>query len=230
MDEGRIVRAVHGAQKEIAPDPPGEIELSAAFSARTLEERIEQFSRFRDGEGWLDVIMRRILLRSMVRHMGMGVSIAPQVWLKHPETLEIGDGVFLGTGVQIQGRFDGTCTIGDGTWIGPGAFLDARALSIGRMVGWGPGAKVLGSEHLGDDLSKPVIATDLRIRAVRVGDGADIGMNAIILPGVEIGRGAIVGAGAVVRDDVPELAVVAGVPARILRFRDGRQTEGWEKP
>jgi acetyltransferase-like isoleucine patch superfamily enzyme len=53
-----------------------------------------------------------------------------------------------------------------------------------------------------------------------IGYGADIGMDASILPGVRIGRQAIVGAGAVVTQDVPDYAVVAGVPARILYSRE----------
>jgi acetyltransferase-like isoleucine patch superfamily enzyme len=63
----------------------------------------------------------------------------------------------------------------------------------------------------------------LVIKPVFVGLGADIGMNASILPGVRIGANSIVGAGAVVTQDVPEFAIVAGVPARILRSRREEQ-------
>src|SRR5690606_13912745 len=86
-------------------------------------------------------------------------------------------------------------------------------------VGWGPGARVLGSQHTGLPADLPIISTDLDIKPVRVGDWADIGTNAILLPGVTIGKGAIVGAGAVVVEDVPPFAIVAGVPARFLRWR-----------
>ena len=55
------------------------------------------------------------------------------------------------------------------------------------------------------------------IKPVTVGFGADIGMNASILPGVHIGAHSIVGAGAVVTHDVPDYAIVAGVPARVIR-------------
>jgi acetyltransferase-like isoleucine patch superfamily enzyme len=60
----------------------------------------------------------------------------------------------------------------------------------------------------------------LVIKPVFVGLGADIGMNASILPGVRIGANSIVGAGAVVTQDVPEFAIVAGVPAKFLRSRN----------
>ncbi len=65
----------------------------------------------------------------------------------------------------------------------------------------------------------PIIRTDLVIKPVRIGAWADIGVNAVILPGVTIGKGAIIGAGAVVNKDVPDFAVVAGVPAKFLRWR-----------
>jgi acetyltransferase-like isoleucine patch superfamily enzyme len=67
------------------------------------------------------------------------------------------------------------------------------------------------------------LSTDLEIRPVRVGAGADVGVNAVILPGVIIGAGAMIGAGAVVTEDVPAFAVAAGVPARVLRYRTDQQ-------
>ena len=136
-----------------------------------------------------------------------------------PETFEVGDRVFVGEQAIIQGRFDGRCVIGNGVWIGPQSYFDARDLIIGDYVGWGPGAKVLGSEHTGLPSDVPLIRTDLIIAPVRIGEWADIGMNAIILPGITIGRGAIVGAGAVVTRDVPDFAKVAGVPAKIMGQR-----------
>jgi acetyltransferase-like isoleucine patch superfamily enzyme len=149
------------------------------------------------------------------------------VVFKHVETMEFGEHVFIGAQAMIQGRFDGTCKIGSHVWIGPQAYFDARGLILEDYVGWGPGAKVLGSSHTGVPVEEPIIRTDLVIKPVRVGYGADIGMNASLLPGVEIGAHAIVGAGAVVTQDVPEYAIVAGVPARVIR--DRRDTPGETK-
>ena len=121
---------------------------------------------------------------------------------------------------MIQGRFDGTCRIGNHVWIGPHSYFDARNLVLEDYVGWGPGAKVLGSAHTGDPIDLPIIMTALKIQPVVVGYGADIGTNATLLPGVRVGAHSIVGAGAVVTGDVPDYAIVAGVPARIIRYRD----------
>ena len=144
---------------------------------------------------------------------------------KHIETFEIGEGVFIGAQANIQGRFDGKCRIGPGSWIGPQAFLDARDLVIGEHVGWGPGAKLLGSAHVAEPIDRPIIETDLEVRPVVIGDWADIGTNAVILPGVTIGKGAIVGAGAVVTEDVAPFSVVAGVPARLIRWRSEQDAQ-----
>jgi acetyltransferase-like isoleucine patch superfamily enzyme len=141
------------------------------------------------------------------------------VVFKHPETMEFGDCVFIGAQAMIQGRFDGSCRIGNHVWIGPQAYFDARQLILEDYVGWGPGARVLGSEHTGTPIGDPIITTGLVIKPVIVETGADIGMNASILPGVRVGAHAIVGAGAVVTHDVPPYAIVAGVPARVLRSR-----------
>jgi len=147
------------------------------------------------------------------------LQVGPGVVFKHVETMEFGDAVFIGAQAMIQGRYDGSCKIGSHVWIGPQAYFDARALELGDYVGWGPGAKLLGSTHTGEPVDLPIIATSLVIKPVVIGYGADVGMNASILPGVHIGANAIVGAGAVVTQDVPEFAIVAGVPAKFLRSR-----------
>jgi len=120
---------------------------------------------------------------------------------------------------MIQGRFDGICKIGSHVWIGPQAYFDARNLVLEDYVGWGPGARVLGSVHTGAPAGEPIISTDIVIKPVRVGFGADIGMNASLLPGVCVGAHSIIGAGAVVTHDIPDFAIAAGVPARVIRDR-----------
>lgn len=217
--------AVHG-QRVVAPDPPFEVGLTAHLRETTsVEVRLGLYGRFVDGETAFDAMMRRVLWRALVRQAGHGLCVERGVRFRHPETFEIGDGVFIGEQSMIQGRINGTCEIGHHVWIGPHSFLDARHLALGEYVGWGPGAKVLGSTHTGEPTNVPIIQTDLDIQPVRVEAWADIGVNAVLLPGVTIGRSAMVGAGAVVTADVPPFAVVAGVPARLLRYRDGSQRE-----
>src|SRR4051812_45160185 len=215
----RQVAATFGL-RETREDPAWEGDFSAWLkSARTREQLVEMFGQFRSGESAFDSLMRRVIMRSLCKSVGSDLQVASSVVLKHPETMEFGDSVFIGSQTMIQGRFDGNCRIGNHVWIGPQAYFDARDIVLEDYVGWGPGAKVLGSSHTGIPIEEPIIKTDLVIDPVIVGFGADIGMNASILPGVHIGAHSIVGAGAVVTRDVPEYAIVAGVPARMIRDR-----------
>ncbi len=224
--ELRKVEATFG-RKETRPDPAWEKGFAAALREKnSREELMSMFGRFRPGESSFDYLMRRVLMNALCKSVGHDLQVGPDVVLKHPETMEIGDSVFIGAQAMIQGRFDGTCRIGNHVWIGPQAYFDARNLVLEDYVGWGPGAKVLGSEHTGEPVDVPIIATPLNIKPVRVGFGADIGTNATILPGVSVGANAIVGAGAVVNADVPDYAVAAGVPARVLRVREKASAKG----
>jgi acetyltransferase-like isoleucine patch superfamily enzyme len=196
--------------------------LSAYLRDRyNLDGLVELYGRFVAGDAGLDPMMRRAIWRAAAQSFGHGVTIGSHVGFKHIETLRIGNGVFFGANAYIQGRYDGSCVFGDRVWVGPHCYFDARNLVVGDDVGWGPGSKVLGATHTGLPAGVPIIRTELVIKPVRVESGADIGMGAIVLPGVTIGRGSIVGAGAVVTEDVPSFAIVAGVPARFLRWRDG---------
>jgi acetyltransferase-like isoleucine patch superfamily enzyme len=215
----RTVGAVHG-RREIVPDPPFERELAETMRCRYEPATLlEMYGRVVNGEGEFDAMMRRAIWRALARRFGDGVRIGRGAICKHPETFEIGSNVFIGEQAYLQGRYDGRCVIGDHVWIGPQSYFDARDLVIGESVGWGPGARVLGSTHTGEPATVPIIQTDLTIKPVRIGDWSDIGVNAVVLPGVSIGKGAIVGAGAVVAEDVDPFTVVAGVPARRLRTR-----------
>ena len=218
--EDRTVEAVHG-RRAVVPDPPFERELADSMRSRYEPRKLlELYGRFAYGEGEFDAIMRRAVWRALARRFGDGVQIGRGVLCRHPETFEIGSNVFIGDQAVLQGRFDGRCVIGDHVWIGPQSYFDARDLVIEESVGWGPGAKVLGSTHSGVPTTVPIIQTDLTIRPVRIGAWSDIGVNAVVLPGVTVGKGAIVGAGAVLTEDVEPFTIVAGVPARLIRRRE----------
>ena len=226
-----IVTAYH-SRKEIAADPEFEVKLSLSLKNQYGREGlIELYARFADGEGYVDTLMRRAIWRAAAHSFGSGIHIGSGTGFKHIETFEVGDGVFIGSQSYIQGRIGGKFSVGRKTWIGPQSYFDARDLVIGDHVGWGPGAKILGSAHVGLPIDIPIIQTDLDIKRVTIGPWADIGVNAVILPGVTIGKGSQVGAGAVVTADVPPFAVVAGVPAAFIKWRKGYEEKkhGTEK-
>lgn len=106
-------------------------------------------------------------------------------------------------------------TIGEDTIIGDHAFLDGRApLKIGNHVAIASQVLIYNSEH--DIQSEDFQA---REEPVEIGDYVFIGARVTILPGVKIGRGAVVASGAVVTKDVSEFTIVGGVPAHVIGER-----------
>jgi acetyltransferase-like isoleucine patch superfamily enzyme len=215
----QISPAVH-ATRPIQQDPAFEIGLAAHLKAMSPEDIADLYGRFLAGTSAFDGMMRRVVWRALSRSFGDGVVISVNAMFRHLETISIGSGVFIGEGAMLQGHALGEAVIEDRAWIGPQAYLDARDLVVERSAAIAPGAKVLCSEHTGLPVALPVNATDNRVAKVRIGAGADIGIGAIVLPGCTVGEGAIVGAGAVVTVDVPPRAIVAGVPAQLLRMRE----------
>jgi acetyltransferase-like isoleucine patch superfamily enzyme len=138
----------------------------------------------------------------------------------HPETISLGSNVYVGHNAILKGYHRNTMTIGDNTWIGQQCFFhSAGGIQIGQRVGIGPGVRILTSVHQEEGREVPVLFSDLRFAPVLVEDDCDLGIGSILLPGVTVGRGSIVGAGAVVSKDVAPYSVVAGVPAKLIRMR-----------
>lgn len=154
------------------------------------------------------------------RAMGEECVFEAGVLVFHPENISLGRNVYVGHQAILKGYYRNEMRIGDQTWIGQQCFLHAAGgLQIGARVGIGPGVKVITSRHAEAGRETAVLFSPIDMAPVVVEDDCDLGVGAIILPGVTVGRGAVVGAGAVVTEDVPPFAVVAGVPARLLRYR-----------
>jgi maltose O-acetyltransferase len=111
--------------------------------------------------------------------------------------------------------------IGEDTIIGDHVFLDGRApLKIGNHVDIASSVMIYNSEH---DLESNDFTA--RTEPVEIGDYVFIGPRAIILPGVKIGRGAVVAAGAVVAKNVPDFVIVGGVPAKEIGERKNKNPD-----
>jgi acetyltransferase-like isoleucine patch superfamily enzyme len=128
---------------------------------------------------------------------------------------EIGDRTSIGTFVEIQKgvRIGARCKIQSHTFICEGVTIEDEVF-VGHNVNflndrWPAAVTEQGAMKT---------ESDWRLEPTLVKRRASIGTGAIILPGVTVGTGAVVGAGAVVTKDVPDFAVVAGSPARILRI------------
>lgn len=127
-------------------------------------------------------------------------SVGENVWINQPITLAVGSTVTIGAGTYINSGLtlidDYNITIGAGCLFGTNVTL----CTTGHPID--PGARATGHMY-----SFPIV----------IGDGAWIGAGAIVLPGVTVGRYAVVGAGSVVTRDVPEYTVAAGNPCRAIR-------------
>ncbi len=102
--------------------------------------------------------------------------------------------------------------VGEGTMIDMGAVLGGRA-TVGKMCHIGAGAVLAG-------VVEPASATPVVIE-----DRVLVGANAVVIEGVHVGEGAVIAAGAVVISDVPANAVVAGCPAKIVKYRDEKTAQ-----
>lgn len=155
------------------------------------------------------------------KSVGENVVFEPGVLVFHEDTITIGDNVYIGHQTILKGYYNSSMSIGADSWIGQGCFFHSGGgIEIGRAVGIGPGVKILTSSHAHSAKELPVMHQPLSFKKVVIGDGSDIGVGAIILPGVTIGEGAVVGAGSVVVKDVAPYTVVAGNPARQISDRN----------
>ena len=112
-------------------------------------------------------------------------------------------------------------TIGNNVGIAQNCFIQVRGrVKIGNDVIIGPGVSIFSENHNFTDPGLPVSAQGETRKGVIIEDGAWIGTRAIILDGVRVGKNSVVAAGSVVNRDVPQFAVVGGVPARILKERN----------
>lgn len=123
---------------------------------------------------------------------------------------DVDDSVFFSDARMISGQL-ARMSVGAHSFIGRAELSVHEKLRIGCCVCINDGAKILTASH---DVSDPGWSTVAK--AIVIEDHVWIATNAIILPGVSLGRGAVVGAGAVVTKDVPPLGIVAGNPARLL--------------
>ena len=122
--------------------------------------------------------------------------------------------------IQKYTRFSHFCELGNNSGIGEGSRLYGKVL-IGDDVMMGPQCWIYTQNHEFRYLDKPMRQQGpQREEPVVIGNDVWIGSRVTILPGVHVGNGVIIGAGAVVSKDVPDYAIVGGNPARILKYRN----------
>jgi acetyltransferase-like isoleucine patch superfamily enzyme len=183
---------------------------------------------------------------------GYAVLIARWVWLKLRWRGRLRtDGLcFVCPRVKFEIGRDATITLGRWSWIGHGTKIRAHEgevvigaksvlgqectisafqhVSIGRECIVADRVMLIDFDHGVVEVERPIRLQGIYKRDVRVGHNVWMGYGACVLRGVTVGHNSIVGTSAVVTTDVPENAVVAGIPARVIRMRDKPETFRWE--
>ncbi|EGJ33955.1 MAG: acyltransferase [Moorea sp. SIO3B2] len=199
------------------------------------------FGNLAGGAGYL---LRKNFFSPLFKAVGSGVILGKGIVLRHPGniTLEnriaiddyalldasgagedgitIKDDVIVSRNCVIQGK-TGPVVIGKKTDIGCNAIISSGAgIFIGSSVLIAGNCYIGGGRYLSDRLDIPMMEQGVYSKGpVVIGDDVWLGAGAIVLDGVRIGKGCIVGAGAVVTKNLPDYAVAIGVPARVIRMR-----------
>lgn len=145
--------------------------------------------------------------------------------------VQVGERTHLWRDIIIQTGEGGSITIGSHTHIQPRCVFSAYrgSIRIGSRVQIAPHCGLYPYDH-GTAPGEPISKQPLHTKGdIVIGDDAWLGFGVIVLSGVRIGRGAVVGAGSVVTRDIPDGAIAMGVPARVVRMRDGSRSSGGGK-
>ena len=133
--------------------------------------------------------------------------------------VRFGDKVTLNRYAYVQGG-NGGVRLGDRVELNNFSIVNGTGgVDIGEDTLIGPGVRIISYQHQ-YARGAPIHLQPVDARPIRIGRDVWLGANAIILAGVTVGDGAVVAAGAVVREDVPAYTVVAGVPASVRKMRE----------
>lgn len=164
-----------------------------------LSIRKKMFAQKRYSKGLYGIGVRYILLKSIANNVGNNVCIDEGCHILNPEKLSIGDNVSINAMCYIE------------CWGG---------VEIGSDVSIAHNTTVMSVTHNYDDLANPIKYQGLTALPVKINDNVWIGAKSTILGGTTVDSGAIIGANALVKTHVPPNSVVAGVPARIIKYRN----------
>lgn len=174
--------------------------------------------------GGLGYKLRQIVNHKRFARCGGNVTIAQGCHIRGFTNIKLGSNIGFGMNAQIYASGAGTesITIGDNVSMNSNVIINADMggnIVIGNNVIIGPNVVVRASNHAFANTNIPIREQGHNAGSIIVNDDVWIGANAILLPNIKIGRGAIIAAGAVVTKNVDDYSIVAGIPARKIRNR-----------
>ena len=177
----------------------------------------------------LRLLALKLRYRSRLQTDGL-CFICPRVQLEigRGATLRVGRWAWIGHGCKIRVH-EGEVEIGAKTVMGQECTISAfQRVSIGRECILADRVMLIDFDHGVVEVERPIRFQGIYKRDVRVGHNVWMGYGACVLRGVSVGDNSIVGTSAVVTADVPENAVVGGIPARVIRMRETPRSLRWE--
>lgn len=200
--------------------------------------------------GALGLLLRKLLYPLLLGSVGRGVVFGQGVVLRHPRKIRLGDGVTVDDLVVLdaKGTSNRGIDVGHGVFLGRGTILSCKdgdisigdhgnfgfhcevfsgsSVTVGRHGLFAAQAYLVGGGHEFEREGLAVIDQPRSSHGIVLGDNVWLGTGAKVLDGVTIGSDVVVGANAVVNTDLPDGAIAAGVPARVLRHRTGAELAG----
>jgi galactoside O-acetyltransferase len=167
--------------------------------------------------------LRALRLRAILASLGPSATISSGIQVLGAEGIHIGPRFFSGRGCSLYADGGGEISIGERVALNADVSLNAAIggqIHIGNNVLVGPRVLMRATDHAFSRTDVPIWQQGHIPGVIRIEDDVWIGGNVTILGGSTIGKGAVVAAGAVVNNDVPAYAVVGGVPARHLKWRE----------
>jgi acetyltransferase-like isoleucine patch superfamily enzyme len=201
--------------------------------------------------GALGLLLRSKLYPKLLGRVGRNVTFGANVVLRHPRKIRLGDNVVIDDNVVLdaKGEANNGITIGDGVFVGRNTILSckngdiiidnnanigfhceafsASRVRIGKNVLLAAYVYLVGGTHRFDRTDIPILLQERSSQGIEVDDNAWLGAHAVIFDGVRIGKECIIGAGAIVNQDIPDWKIAVGVPAKV--FQDRREIPAPEK-
>jgi carbonic anhydrase/acetyltransferase-like protein (isoleucine patch superfamily) len=165
-----------------------------------------------------------ILISGAFAGFGKRSVVTPPLRLSGEGRIKLGNGIFVGSASWLQSLPDGTNTlpaliIGDRVSIAGSCVISAvRSVQLEAEVLLARNVYISDHSHRYSDPERSILEQGIdKIAPVLIKQGAWLGQNVVVCPGVTIGRGAVVGSNSVVTTDVPDLSVAVGAPARVVK-------------